>query len=250
MPNIDQNTRDLVAPTGSLRVAVAVGTAISAVWTARDPATGAPVGPTVDLAHILAERIGVPLTLVELGSSGEIIETAASGTWDVSFTPVDAERKKVADFGPNHFLGISTYMVPAGSTARTVEDMDREGARVYGVENTATIRSARKSLTKTTAIGAANLDEAVEKFGRGDVDALALGKESIESLLPQFPGSRILDGHFHAAGTAVVVPQGHTAALEVFSAIMEELKADGTVQRIFAKHGMPSATVAPAGSRS
>jgi polar amino acid transport system substrate-binding protein len=248
MQTVDSETRTSLAPTGSLRVAVAVGTAISAVWTARSAETGRPVGPTVDLAEILAERIGVPLTLVELGSSGEIIEKVDTGIWDVSFTPVDAERRKAASFGPNHFLGSSTYMVPAGSTLKHVDDVDQDGMRVYGVENTATIRSARKSLGKTSVTGAANLDDAVAKFQAGEVDALAIGKESIESLLPQFPGSRILDGHYHAAGTAVVVPHGREKALEVFSAIMEELKADGTVQRIFAKHGMPSATVAPAGS--
>ncbi|MEZ0168727.1 transporter substrate-binding domain-containing protein [Microvirga sp. TS319] len=250
MSNIDQTTRDLLAPVGTLRVAVAVGSAVSAVWTTRDAQTGEPRGPTVDLAKLMARRIGVPLTLVECASSGAIIETASSGTWDVSFTPVDAERKKAVDFGPNYFLGESTYMVPAGSAIDSLAEADREGIRVYGVENTATIRSARKSLTRTTVIGLSGLDEALEKFRDGEIDALALGKESLQSLLPQFPGARMLEGHFHAAGTAVAVPKGHTEALKVFSGIIEDLKSDGTVRRIFDAHGMATATVAPAGSCS
>jgi polar amino acid transport system substrate-binding protein len=250
MASIDPKTRELLAPTGSLRVAVAVGSAISAVWTMRDAVTGEPRGPTVDLAKIIAERLGVPLTLVECESSGAIIESASSGTWDVSFTPVDAERKKSVDFGPNYFLGESTYMVPAGSPIASIADVDREGVRVLGVENTATIRSARKSLRNTTAIGVSSLDEALETFRSGGADAIALGKESLRSLLPQFPGARMLDGHFHAAGTAVAVPKGHTDALEVFSSIIEDLKGDGTVRTIFDAHGMETATVAPPGSRS
>jgi polar amino acid transport system substrate-binding protein len=122
--------------------------------------------------------------------------------------------------------------------------------RVYGVENTANIRSARKSLKNTTAIELSGLDDALAKFRNGEVDALALGSESIRSLLPQFPGSRMLAGHFHAAGTAVAVPKGHAEALEVFSSIIEDLKSDGTVRKIFDAHGMESATVAPVGSRS
>jgi polar amino acid transport system substrate-binding protein len=250
MASIDPKTRELLAPTGSLRVAVAVGSAISAVWTMRDAETGEPRGPTVDLAKIIAERLGVPLTLVECESSGAIIESASTGTWDVSFTPVDAERKKSVDFGPNYFLGESTYMVPAGSLIASIADVDREGVRVLGVENTATIRSARKSLKNTTAIGVSSLNEALEKFRDGEADAIALGKESLRSLLPQFPGARMLDGHFHAAGTAVAVPKGNADALEVFSRLIEDLKSDGTVRRIFDAHGMETATVAPAGSRS
>ena len=132
----------------------------------------------------------------------------------------------------------------------SIADVDREGVRVLGVENTATIRSARKSLVNTTAIGVSSLDEALEKFRNGEADAIALGKESLRSLLPQFPGARMLDGHFHAAGTAVAVPKGHIEALEIFSRIIEDLKCDGTVRRIFDAHGMGAATVAPAGSRS
>jgi polar amino acid transport system substrate-binding protein len=250
MAKVDQRTRELLAPTGSLRVAVAVGSAISAVWTRRDAETGEPRGPTVDLVRHIAERLGVPLVLIECASSGEIIEAASSGTWDVSFAPVDAERKTLVDFGPNYFLGESTYMVPAGSPIISIEEVDRKGVRVLGVENTATIRSARKSLKNTSAIGLQGLDEALERFRNGEVDALALGKESLQSLLPRFPGARMLDGHFHAAGTALAVPKGHTEALEVFSSMIEDLKGDGTVREVFDAHGMETATVAPAGSRS
>jgi polar amino acid transport system substrate-binding protein len=250
MANVDQRTRELLAPTGSLRVAVAVGSAISAVWTRRDAETGQLRGPTVDLARHIAERLGIPLTLVEYASSGEIIETASSGTWDVSFAPVDAERKTLVDFGPKYFLGESTYMVPAGSPIISIEEVDRKGVRVLGVENTATIRSARKSLKNTSAIGLQGLDVALERFRNGEVDALALGKESLRSLLPRFPGARMLDGHFHAAGTAVAVPKGHTEALKIISGMIEDLKGDGTVRKVFDAHGMETATVAPAGSHS
>jgi polar amino acid transport system substrate-binding protein len=43
-------------------------------------------------------------------------------------------------------------MVPAGSPITSFAEVDREGIRVYGVDNTATIRSARKSLKNTTVM--------------------------------------------------------------------------------------------------
>jgi len=247
---MDAETQKAVAPTGRLRVGIAVGTAISATWAKHDPKTGQPMGPTVDLANIFAQRTGLPLALIEYGSSGEIIQSVSTGGWDISFTPVDAERKAVVDFGPTFALSESTYMVPRGSSARRIEDVDQEGIRVFGVENTATIRSARSSLNHTKVTGLTRLDEVLARFRDGEADAIALGKESLLSLLPDFPGARILDGHFLSTGTALAVPRGNTAALEVFGTLLEELKADGTVRKILDNYGMTGSAVAPPGLRS
>ena len=240
----------MLAPTGRLRVAIAVGSAISPTWAKRDSQTGQPTGPTVDLANIFAERTGLPLALVEYGSSGEIIQAGSAGSWDVSFTPVDAERKTVVDFGPSFALGESTYMVPKGSWISSLGDVDRAGARIFGVENTATIRSCRRTLKNTTAVGLTSLEEVLSKFRNGEAAAIALGKESLLSILPEFPGAKVLDGHFLATGTALAVTRGNSVALEVFSELLEQLKADGTVRRILDRHGMAGTTIAPAGLRS
>ena len=239
-----------LAPTGKLRVGIAVGPAASALWATKDAATGQPRGVTVDLGAALARRLGVPVEFVVHKSSGEIIEAASTGAWDVSFTPVDAERKAKVDFGPNYALGESTYMVASGSTIQTIAEVDRPGVRVVGVENTATIRTARRTLKNTSAIGAKSLDEAVEMMRKGEADAIALGRESLASLAPKLPGARILEGYFHATGTAIAVPKNKPAALAYASEFIEAAKADGTVRRAFDDAGMKNAKVAPPGSRS
>ena len=250
MADIDPHLKNALAPTGSLRAGIAVGSAISATWAKRDAKAGLPFGPTVDLATIFATRTGLPLALVEYASSGEIIKAASAGGWDVSFTPVDDERKTQVDFGPSFALSESTYMVPRGSAISSLEDVDRSGLRVLGVENTATLRASRRSLKHATAIGLTTLDEVLTKFRDGEAEAIALGKESLLSILPDFPGARILDRYFLALGTAVAVPRGNVVALEIFSRLLEELKEDGTVRKIFDKYGMTGTTVAPPGFRS
>lgn len=237
--------RGQLAPTGALRVAIAVGAAVSAVWCARDE-TGAPRGVTVDLAQALAARTGLPLALVEHESSGAIMQAAGAGVWDVTFTPVDAQRRTQADFGPAYFLGESTYLVRDASPIRAIADVDSPEMRVVGVEGTATLRSAHRTLTRTTPQGVAGLDAALALFRSGAADAVALGRESLLSLLPDLPDGRILDGHFHAAGTAVAVPLGHREALAVVTRFLEDAKADGTVRAAFDRNGMPTAAVAPA----
>jgi polar amino acid transport system substrate-binding protein len=246
----NQDVLDAFAPTGHLRVAIAVGKVRCALWTSRDDAAGEPRGVTIDLARILAERLGLPLKLVEFASSGKIIEAAPLNVWDVSFAPVDEERKRIVDFGPNYFMGESTYLVPSGSVIETIGDVDREGVRVAGVENTATIRSARRTLTRSKVVGAAGMDDVLALFRNGEADAVALGRETLESLVSQFPGARVLQGHFHATGFAVAVPKGNTATRDVISSLLEELKGDGTIRRVFDAHGMTGASIPPVGSYS
>ena len=239
-----------LVPTGRLRVAIAVGPAASALWATRDAATGRPRGVTVDLGTALAERLGVPLELVVHNSSGDIIAAADKDVWDVAFTPVDAERKQHVDFGPNYFLGESTYLVAPGSSIQTIAEVDRSGVRVIGVENTATVRSARRTLKNIDAVGVASLDEALAMLLAGEADAVALGRESLQSLLAKVPGARILAGAFHEAGTAVAVRKNKPAALAYVTDFIEAAKADGTVRRAFDDNGMAESAVAPPGSHS
>ena len=89
-----------IAPTGSLRVAVAVGPAASAFWATRDPASGKPRGVTVELAKAAADRLHVPLQLVEYSSSDDIAAAGSTDTWDMSFMPAEARREQFVDQGP------------------------------------------------------------------------------------------------------------------------------------------------------
>jgi polar amino acid transport system substrate-binding protein len=59
-----------------------------------------------------------------------------------------------------------------------------------------------------------------------------------------------LDGHFLATGTALAVRRGNAALLDIFGALLEELKADGTVRKILDRYGMIGSAVAPPGLRS
>src|SRR5258708_7814844 len=69
------STQD-IAPTGSLRAAIAVGPAASTFWATRDPASGEARGVTVELAKAAAAKLRVPLKLVEYQNSGEIAAAA------------------------------------------------------------------------------------------------------------------------------------------------------------------------------
>ena len=244
---VSENGVRELAPTGVLRVGVAVGPAASPGWAVADPETGEPQGVAVDLGRSLAERAEVPLEIVRFASSGEVTEALAAAEIDVAFMPVDDDRREIVAFGPNYALGTSTYLVPAGSPISSLEEVDRDWVRVGGVEATTTIRAARRTLSRATVTGTTGADELLALLQAGDVDAVALGRDSLQELAPLVPGSRILDGHFWAAGTAIAVPKGRPAALVAASAFIEDAKANGTVQAAFDRAGLAGATVAPPG---
>ena len=234
-----------VAPGGELRVGIGVGPVPSAFWATRDPASGEPRGVTVDLAKAMARDLGLPLRLVAYANSGEVTAAGPKGEWDVAFMPVDEVRARMVDFGPAYYLTESTYLVAAGSPIRTLADVDRAGVRAAGVEGTTTARSAQRSLKNNTVKTYRTADELFEAMRGGSADAIALGRESLAGMQAKLPGSRILDGHFQATGTAVAVPKGRPAALAYASAFVEKAKKDGTVRRALDAAGLRAAVVAP-----
>ena len=151
-----------LTPTGKLRAAIAYGPAYSALYTVKDNATGKYRGVTIDLATELAKKLGVPLEFVPYLASGEIQASAASGVWDVTFMPVDEERKKFVDFGNAYHLLQSTYLVAPGSAIKTVAEANSAGVRIAGAKDTATFRASNKASPHATHISLAGVDAAVD----------------------------------------------------------------------------------------
>jgi polar amino acid transport system substrate-binding protein len=237
-----------LAPTGKLRVAVAISPAPSALYAVKD-AGGQLRGVTIDLSTALARKLGVAPVFIEHLASGEIQNSAASGVWDVSFMPVDEERKKFVDFGNAYHLLQSTYLVAPGSKLQSIAEVNATGVRIAGVANTATFRASQRVSPNATHLSLEGVDAAVELVRDGKADAIALSRESLASLVAKIPGSRILDGGIMNSTTAVAVPKNRPVALAYVSAFIEEAKASGDVRRSFDKMGLTGSQVAPAGMK-
>jgi polar amino acid transport system substrate-binding protein len=230
-----------------LRVAVAVGPAASALWAVRDGATGRPRGVTVMLGTAMAQKLNAPVDLVEYASSGEIIAATNRGVWDVTFVPVDDERKKTVDFGSPYHLLQSTYLVAPGSPIESLDQVNRPGVRIAGVEGTATFRASTRFAPNAMPVSVKGPDEAIELMRAGKVDAIALSRETIVALLDVIPGSRALDGGFLNSTTAVAVAKNKPAALAYVTAFIEEAKASGLVRRALDDMGLTSSQIPPPG---
>src|SRR6201988_2927006 len=72
-----------LAPTGKLRLAIAVAPSPSAQFAIKDGDTYR--GVAVPLGRALATKLGVPLEILPHQASGEIQNSAAANRWDVAF---------------------------------------------------------------------------------------------------------------------------------------------------------------------
>jgi polar amino acid transport system substrate-binding protein len=233
-----------LAPTGKLRVALVFAPSGGAFFVVKEP-DGRPRGVTADLADALGQKFNLPVEYVLFPNSGLATDATESGAVDVSFMPVDEERKNRIAFGPAYVQGESTYMVTGATAAKTVEDVDRPGMRVIGIANTTTIRAAGRTLKNTTISPVTSVGDAVAAMRDGKADAFALSRDTLPTYVKQVPGSLMVDGAFQKINVSIAVAKGKPAALAAVTEFMDEAKTSGVVRRAFDKHGLPDTRVAP-----
>jgi polar amino acid transport system substrate-binding protein len=231
-------------PDGKLHVGVAFAPSPSPLFVVKDK-DGTPRGVTVDLGNELAQQLGVPVEFMIAPNTGELVDALEHGRINVSFMPVDDERRKRIDFGPVYFLVESTYMVTEASGLKQVEDVDQPGIRVVGIAGTTTIRAAARSLKNTTITAAQSIGEAVEMLTGGKADAFALSRDSLPPFVAKLPGSRIVEGGFQLTGIAIAVPRARPDALAYVTAFLEKAKNSGLVRNAFNRAGLQHLMVAP-----
>lgn len=232
-----------LAPTGQLRAGVVAAPVASAFFAVKE--AGAVRGVTADLLRGFAEALKLPVALQVYDNSGQVTEAVAGGACDVAFMPQDAARAQKVDFGPAYYFIASTYLVPAGSSIRSLDEVNRPGVRIVAIANTTTARSAARTAPNATVQEVPSVELMTAMAARGDGDAFALTHDSFAGLLPKLPGARVLAGHFQQTGIAVAVPKGRAGALKLATALLDDAKRTGLVRRAFDAAGFKDAEVAP-----
>jgi polar amino acid transport system substrate-binding protein len=229
--------KDEIAPTGKLRVAIAISPAGGAFWSTRNEAGGY-AGVPVDLGREMAAQLGVPVEYVAHQNSGQIVDAVAKGTWDVSFLPQDPEREARMSFGPIYEVADATYIVKAGSSATNFQTLDQPGIKVAAVNNTTTMRGAIAHLKNAKVTGYQTYDEIFGLLKNGEIDAFALSRETLNAMAKKIPGTRVLDETFKQTVIAVAVPLNHPLALAFVTKFMTEATSNGTLRKAYDNNGL------------
>jgi len=236
MPALADGLRDDIAPTGKLRVAIAISPAGGAFWSTKTEAGYA--GVPVDLGKEMAAQLGVPVEYVVHQNSGQITDAAGKGTWDVTWLPKDPERETRMMFGPIYEVADATYIVKPGSNVTNFATLDQAGIKVAAVNATTTMRGAIAHLKNAKVTGYQTYDEIFGLLKAGEIDAFALSRDQLNKMAQKIPGTKVLDETFKKTVTAVAVPLGHSQALTFVTKFMTDATTNGTLRKAYDNNGL------------
>ncbi len=232
------------APSGTLRASINLGNPILAN---RDAASGQPVGVSIDLAHGLAESLGVPIELLVFDAAGKSVEALEQGRADIGFFAVDPKRGEHIAFTAPYVLIEGSYLVPDASPMQSNDQIDRAGTRVVVGKGSAYDLFLTRELKAAEIVRAPTSPTVVDVFVAQGAEVAAGVRQQLEADLARLPGHRLLPGRFMVIQQAMGVGKARGAEAAAFlAAYVERQKASGFVAAALARHGIQGASVAPA----
>ena len=230
-----------LAPTGTLRVALL---APNPLLVTQNTPPGVVKGVAVDIANKLASRLGVPMTPVLYPSIGALMEGTVNHEWDITFLPIEPERARAMNFTAPYMYAERTFLVPAGSTAQTIADLDRTGKTIVATARSTQEAWLRANIRSATVIAASTPAAAQQMVKEGKVDAYASLTSVLAEAARQVPGSRLLAGSFDDSPIALAVIKVRPAADAFAYDFIEQLKASGEIREAMARENLVGARAA------
>lgn len=231
----DADARQVLAPTGTLRIGVYLGSPTSMI---KDPASGETKGVSLDLGRKLAKRLGVPSEPVVYPRLAEVLEALKSGQVDFTVTNATAARAKFLDFTPPVVELELGYLVLPGSPVSSIAEVDRPGIRVGVSQGSSSQGVLTREFKHAQVVTAPTLKAAGEMLLEKKIDAFATNKAILFQLSDSLPGSRVLEGRWGAEHLAIGIPKGRDKGMAYLSRFAEDAKAEGLVARAAERAGL------------
>lgn len=233
-----------LAPTGVLRAGINLSNFLLVTGKS---ASGDPQGVSPDMAAEIARRLGVPVKYVPFKTPGELADMAGKDMWDIGLIGAEPQRAETIAFTAAYCEIEATYLVPAGSTIKTIAEVDRAGVRIAVTGRSAYGLWLDRNIKQAELVRSDSLDSALDQFVRDKLDALAGLRPRLLTDVQKLPGARILDGQFSAVQQAVGTARKNTAGAAFLRTAVEEAKASGLVAELIKKHKVVGLSVAPPG---
>jgi polar amino acid transport system substrate-binding protein len=230
--------KELLAPTGHLRVGVYPGSPTSMVTV---PATGETHGLAYDLGREFAGRLAVPVEYVRFQRVADVISAMKDGQVDFTVTNATPARANDVSFSPPVLAIELGYLVPANSAITRAEEIDRAGIRIGVTRGSTSERTLPARFKNAAIVPAENVKVAVDMFKRGEIDLYATNKPTLFEMSDAMTGARVLEGNWGLEHMAVAFPKGREAGLPFVSRFVSEVKASGLLDQVERQAGLRGA---------
>jgi polar amino acid transport system substrate-binding protein len=212
--------RAALAPTGTLRVGVNVGSPTSFV-TLKD---GREAGLTLDIARKMGAELGVPVQVVKYDRIAPAMADILAGKVDMTFTNATDERAKEVDFSPPIMRIELGYLVPAGSRIGDAAHVDMPGVRLGVSEGSASHKMLEPMIKAARLVPASSLSKAAAMLKAGEIDAYTTNKAILFEMSDRLPGSRVLPGGWATENLAIAYPKGRDAGRAYLADLAHRLR--------------------------
>lgn len=233
--------RSALAPSGTLRAGLNYGNFLLVLGDAPD---GVPRGIAPDLAREIGRRLGVPVEFVRFPQAGPLADSVKENRWDIAFLGNEPQRAAEIAFSPPYLEIPVTYLVPAGSSIRTLADVDQDGVRIAVSGKSAYDLFLSRTLTRATLVRAEGIEASCRLFVDEKLEALACLKPRLVAAADALPGSRVLEGQVTGVQQSIGTPRGRgDEAAAYLREFVEEATRSGLVTRLIEAHGVRGVTV-------
>ena len=196
-------------------------------------------GIDIEIAQAIADKLGLELVIDDMDFDGALL-AVQQGKSDIVMAgvTVNEKRQKVMDFSNTYATGVQVVIVKEGSDVT----MDNLGDKLIGTQRGTTGYIYASDTVENGGYGEDHVVAydngitAVQALMNGQVDAVIIDNAPAQEFVKANPGLTILEGEWAVEDYAIGVGKNNTELLNAINKALEELIADGTVQKIVDKY--------------
>ena len=196
--------------------------------------TGAFEGIDVDTAQAIAEKLGLELQIDDMEFDAALL-SVQQGKADIVMAGVTVtdERKAVMDFSDSYATGIQSIIVPEDSDIATPDDL--AGKKIGTQRGTTGYIYCSDDFGDENVVAYDSGLTAVQALNNGQVDAVVIDNAPAQEYVAANPGLVVLDTSYAEEDYAIGMAK-NSPLEDAVNSVLEELKADGTLQAIVDKY--------------
>lgn len=191
-------------------------------------------GIDIETAQAIANKLGLELQIDDMDFDAALL-SVQQGKADIVMAGVTVtdERKAVMDFSDSYATGIQSIIVPEGSDIASPDDL--AGKKIGTQRGTTGYIYCSDDFGDENVVAYDDGLTAVQALNNGQVDAVVIDNAPAQEFIAANPGLKILDTSYAEEDYAIGMAK-NSPLEDAVNSVLEELKADGTLQAIVDKY--------------